>query len=152
MERTKQRDDRSKRKATSLTSTRAYTHLSRLHSVFTDVCWRNCTDTVASLLNTGKFSDVTITCGDKVWNLHRAIICSRSQYFQKAFGSDFKVRTWTLWSSSKTDGAASQESGTKTLHLEETDAELFQHVVTYMYSDGSSAKVSWGPSILSSPD
>jgi hypothetical protein len=40
--------------------------------------------TFSSLLATGEFSDFVITCGDKTWNVHKAIVCTQSRVFAAA--------------------------------------------------------------------
>ncbi|KAH6981695.1 BTB/POZ protein, partial [Ilyonectria sp. MPI-CAGE-AT-0026] len=69
-----------------------------------------------TLLLSGEFSDVTITCRGKTWKLHQAIICPRSTFFQKAFQGNFK------------------EATAKSLELKEIDPELFDYVVNYLYT------------------
>ncbi|KAI0400044.1 BTB/POZ protein [Xylaria palmicola] len=41
------------------------------------------------LLKTGLFSDVRVTCGEKEWKLHKAVICTRCEYFKAAFTGTF---------------------------------------------------------------
>ncbi|KAI8627889.1 BTB/POZ protein [Xylariaceae sp. FL1651] len=41
------------------------------------------------LLDTGLFSDVTVTCGDSEWKLHRAILSTRSDWFRAALCGNF---------------------------------------------------------------
>ncbi|RYP11848.1 hypothetical protein DL765_007565 [Monosporascus sp. GIB2] len=36
------------------------------------------------LLKTGFFSDVKVLCGNKTWELHKPILCTRSAFFKKA--------------------------------------------------------------------
>ncbi|KAI5924420.1 hypothetical protein F4810DRAFT_665422 [Camillea tinctor] len=48
------------------------------------------------LFKSGAFADVTVTCKDKTWKLHKAIICSRCPFFQKAFGENLNAETNTL--------------------------------------------------------
>ncbi|KAK3343294.1 BTB/POZ protein [Neurospora tetraspora] len=42
------------------------------------------------LLESGLFSDVTVRCGDRTWNLHKNILCSRSIWFEKALTGNFE--------------------------------------------------------------
>lgn len=43
------------------------------------------------LLESGLFADATITCGDRIWKVHKSIIC-RCDWFKKAFTGDFEVK------------------------------------------------------------
>ncbi|KAK8066605.1 hypothetical protein PG997_013352 [Apiospora hydei] len=43
-----------------------------------------------SALIGGKFADAQVECGGKTWAVHRVIVCSRSNWFDKAFGGDMK--------------------------------------------------------------
>lgn len=45
---------------------------------------------IGSLLASGQFADLVITCKDRKWAVHRAIICSRSGFFNGACRNWFK--------------------------------------------------------------
>ncbi|KAK7943490.1 uncharacterized protein PG986_012603 [Apiospora aurea] len=45
------------------------------------------------LLKTGEYADLRVTCGDREWNLHRNILASRCDWFDKALGGNFKGET-----------------------------------------------------------
>jgi hypothetical protein len=45
-----------------------------------------------SLLTLNVFFDLTITCGDKVWKVHKNLLWIQSDYFRKLLNGDFKVR------------------------------------------------------------
>jgi hypothetical protein len=46
---------------------------------------------LASLLFADKYSDLTIACGGRTFQAHRAVVCSQSAFFAKACDSGFKV-------------------------------------------------------------
>jgi hypothetical protein len=39
-----------------------------------------------------KYADLTIVCGEQTWLVHKAIVCPRSLFFEKACSSGFKVQ------------------------------------------------------------
>ncbi|OTA98738.1 hypothetical protein M426DRAFT_17146 [Hypoxylon sp. CI-4A] len=45
------------------------------------------------LLESGNFSDVTVSCGNRTWKLHRAVICVRCPYFNTVFSGSSKEAT-----------------------------------------------------------
>ena len=44
-----------------------------------------------SLLNDGKYADMTISCQEHDFKCHHAIICSQSDFFAAALKSGFRV-------------------------------------------------------------
>ncbi|KAI9778216.1 MAG: hypothetical protein M1839_008333 [Geoglossum umbratile] len=44
----------------------------------------------ASLFQSGKYSDLTITCGSEIFKVHRSVVCPRSQFFAAACNGKFK--------------------------------------------------------------
>lgn len=44
------------------------------------------------LLESGKFSDMKVSCGDRTWNLHKAILSDRCPFFENALTGGFKAR------------------------------------------------------------
>ncbi|KAI4124820.1 MAG: hypothetical protein LQ341_007033 [Variospora aurantia] len=45
---------------------------------------------MASLFSSGKYSDLTITCGNRAFHVHRAFLCSASRFFDAACDGVFK--------------------------------------------------------------
>ncbi|KAK7733671.1 hypothetical protein SLS53_008138 [Cytospora paraplurivora] len=46
--------------------------------------------TANGLWGDDKFADATIIMGNKVWRIHRWVVCQQSDYFMKAYEGDFK--------------------------------------------------------------
>jgi hypothetical protein len=67
-------------------------------------------------LESGEYSDFLITCGDREFHVHRIIICPRSSYFRMLCKENF------------------MEGLTKRLQLEDEDPDVFQAVLTYLYT------------------
>jgi hypothetical protein len=44
------------------------------------------------LLSRGEFADMDICCQGNTYNVHRAIVCTQSEYFKKAMCDGFKAR------------------------------------------------------------
>ncbi|KAF1953475.1 hypothetical protein CC80DRAFT_551518 [Byssothecium circinans] len=70
---------------------------------------------LASMFESGKYSDLTIACGNKSYPVHRALLASRSTFFDGACRNSF------------------QESVTGIIDLSEDDAEAVEHMVHYFY-------------------
>ncbi|RYP67045.1 hypothetical protein DL771_007464 [Monosporascus sp. 5C6A] len=70
----------------------------------------------AKLLKTGFLSDVKVVCGDKTWQLHKYILCTRSSFFMKAFTGKFK------------------EAETGCIEIHEQDPTEVGWVITFIYT------------------
>ncbi|KAH6644282.1 hypothetical protein C7974DRAFT_17914 [Boeremia exigua] len=70
---------------------------------------------LASLFECGKYSDLTIVCGSNRYQVHRALVATRSTFFEGACRGGF------------------QESATGVIDLTEDDAEAVEHMVHYFY-------------------
>lgn len=49
----------------------------------------------SSLYKDGKYSDLTVKCGETTYQAHKALLCTRSQFFAKACDGGFKVSCFT---------------------------------------------------------
>jgi hypothetical protein len=70
---------------------------------------------LASLFENGKYSDLTLVCGIKRYQVHRAVVCPRSEFFEGAVRHPFR------------------ESETGVIDLTEDDPEAVEHMVNYFY-------------------
>ncbi|OAL01026.1 hypothetical protein IQ06DRAFT_136133 [Phaeosphaeriaceae sp. SRC1lsM3a] len=70
---------------------------------------------LASLFASGMYSDLTIVCGGKRYPVHRALLATRSSFFEGACRNSFL------------------ESETGIIDLSEDDAEAVEHMVHYFY-------------------
>ncbi|KAF2676506.1 hypothetical protein K458DRAFT_351773 [Lentithecium fluviatile CBS 122367] len=68
-----------------------------------------------ALLASGDYSDIRVTCGDQMWNVHKAIICPQSGFFARAvkFG---------------------KEKDESTIDLPEDDPEIIRLMLDFLYT------------------
>lgn len=100
-------------------------------------------DLELKLLETGELSDATITCGDRIWNVHK-IIVFRCEWFRKAFGGNLQVEEFAPYLHGAARGlltdtvAVGQEAQTNNVNI---SAEDFSHalvdaVISFIYYAG----------------
>ncbi|KAH8688392.1 BTB/POZ protein [Ilyonectria robusta] len=70
---------------------------------------------LSTLLFSEKFSDMTIRCGGREFKAHRAIICTQSSFFDRAFSSDFR------------------EATSQTIDLPEDDPAVLERILEFLY-------------------
>jgi len=70
---------------------------------------------LSTLLEIGKYSDLTIVCGAKEYAVHRAIICSRSGFFDGACSNPFR------------------EMETGRIELSDDEPDAVDHMIHYFY-------------------
>ncbi|KAM3416586.1 hypothetical protein BST61_g8177 [Cercospora zeina] len=82
----------------------------------------------------GKFSDMTITCNFKQWAVHKAIVCSRSGFFDGACSHQFREANSGVIDLSEDDEDAVEQMIHYLYHLEylnedpqQRPAEMFRH-------------------------
>ncbi|KAF5631134.1 amino acid transport gap1 [Fusarium tjaetaba] len=74
-------------------------------------------EALANLLQTGDYSDLTITCGKDQYRVHKAIICPRSNFFKAACDGKFK------------------EAQTGEIDLPDDDPTAVRMMIQYLYHD-----------------
>ncbi|KAF2221711.1 hypothetical protein BDZ85DRAFT_282857 [Elsinoe ampelina] len=58
-----------------------------------DAAEQSVVDGVRGLCGDARYSDLTITCGSKVFNVHKAVVCTQSRYFEAAVKDCFQEGT-----------------------------------------------------------
>ena len=46
---------------------------------------------LSTLLESGKYSDLTLKCGSRNWKVHKSVLCIQSDFFAKACDGNFKA-------------------------------------------------------------
>lgn len=46
---------------------------------------------ISSIWGDKRYSDATIIMGQKIWHVHRWVVCQQSPYFEKALEGEFMV-------------------------------------------------------------
>ncbi|KAI0424305.1 hypothetical protein F5Y09DRAFT_324728 [Xylaria sp. FL1042] len=77
------------------------------------------------LFTSGLFSDVTVKCGDKTWNLHRNILSARCEYFRVALQVN-----------------ASKESPGRSIKIRDLDPVHVNWVIFFIYTEKASGDLS----------
>ncbi|KAL8813752.1 MAG: hypothetical protein Q9200_000005 [Gallowayella weberi] len=72
---------------------------------------------MASLLSSGKYSDLTIICRDQKFRVHRAVLCFASRFFAAACDGNF------------------QEAQTAKVDLSDDDPGALRRALTYLYTE-----------------
>ncbi|KAK7972607.1 hypothetical protein PG988_006741 [Apiospora saccharicola] len=75
------------------------------------------------LLDSRIMTDVKVSCGNRTWDLHKLILCSRCPFFKKAFTGNF------------------QEAKTGQVILRENDPDDIDGVIQYIYTGEVSKKL-----------
>ncbi|KAM3477452.1 hypothetical protein MY8738_006426 [Beauveria namnaoensis] len=71
---------------------------------------------LGQLLESGQFSDLTLVCGDKQFNVHKAVVCAQSQVLAAAIREPF------------------QASKTGKIVIEEHDIDTVEKMVEFLYT------------------
>jgi hypothetical protein len=90
---------------------------------------------ICSLLESSNFSDCVVGCGARTWKLHKAIICPRCPYFNKAFNGRFAVKTYSaLAPTFFNTNRRIQEAKTGNLSIRCQDPDTLGHVIRFIYT------------------
>ncbi|KAF5576689.1 hypothetical protein FPCIR_12479 [Fusarium pseudocircinatum] len=71
---------------------------------------------LATLIHSEKFSDMTITCGERQFKTHRAVVCTQSPFFDKALSGDY------------------MESTSRSIQLPEDDPDIVERFLEFLYT------------------
>jgi hypothetical protein len=63
---------------------------------------------LSTLLESGRYSDLTVTCGKRSWKVHKGVLCLQSDFFAKACDGGFKV---SVFAASIPDASADRSLG-----------------------------------------
>ncbi|KAK8044238.1 hypothetical protein PG993_004262 [Apiospora rasikravindrae] len=82
------------------------------------------------LFKTGEYADLRVICGVREWNLHRNILASRCEWFDKAIGGN------------------SKEAHTQEIAIQEFDPSDIQLLLEYIYTGSVDLKAKKGASLI----
>ena len=86
------------------------------------------------LFTSGDYSDLTITCGSDIYNVHKNIVCSESEFFERAERFPGKVGSTSAFRLCARHSAYSlQEGTTNSIHLPKDDPALIKLLMQYLY-------------------
>ncbi|QPC61745.1 hypothetical protein HYE67_003976 [Fusarium culmorum] len=89
-----------------------------------EFCGTSIHSSLSNLLFSTKFADMTITCKEREFSAHRAIVCSQSSVFDKAMGSNFMARPRTLCI----------EATTQSIELQEDNPYIVERFLEFLYT------------------
>ncbi|KAL8822347.1 MAG: hypothetical protein Q9191_006917 [Dirinaria sp. TL-2023a] len=81
-------------------------------------------ENVLSLFNSSEYSDLTITSRNKTFKVHKALVCSRSEYFQKAC----KQGVWKEGQNAAIDLQKDED-----MPVQMDDPTLLEYMLHYLY-------------------
>lgn len=98
---------------------------------------------MSPLLQSGKYSDLKITCCGQEFDVHRVVLCTASRFFAAACDGEFKVspfdrarRTLSLFVRARLIKSLTklQEAQTATIDLPDDDPQTLHRVLSYLYT------------------
>ncbi|KAK8176738.1 BTB/POZ protein [Phyllosticta citribraziliensis] len=78
---------------------------------------RHVRQSISGLLESGRYSDAKIVCGDQTFHIHKAVVCTQSEYFSRAFD----------------DINGFKEARTNTIELQDISPSVVRSILEYMY-------------------
>lgn len=91
-----------------------------------------------TLLQSGNYADVLVSCGDFTWRVHKSIICARSPWFWLALKGVYKVSLHEPELSQHTTLMVIKEASDGEVRIENDifDAKSVRMLLLYLYTDG----------------
>ena len=96
---------------------------------------------IYSLLASSEYSDMTITCGESTYKVHKAIVCSRSEFFRRAErfpGGEVRSSSMSFCIAL----ISRQEATRHVVDLHEDEAQIIKLLIQYLYEGEYDPKMS----------
>ena len=94
-----------------------------------------------TLYESGKYSDLIISCGEKQFNVHRAIVCTQCPWIAAACDGNFMVGLVLHSAMLSANGRSMQESASGMITIVDETPATVERVIVYLYTseydDGS---------------
>ncbi|KAK5165450.1 uncharacterized protein LTR77_008979 [Saxophila tyrrhenica] len=97
------------------------------------MAWQSQRGDMSGLFHSTEFSDLTIKCGGREWPAHKAVLCTRSEYFHRVVTSGFKVRSISVAMLLCTADNCSQESESAVVELRDDDPDVVHLMLGCLY-------------------
>ena len=86
-----------------------------------------------TLYESGKYSDLIISCGEKQFNVHRAIVCTQCPWIAAACDGNFMVGLVLYSAMLSANGRSMQESASGMITIVDETPTTVKRLITYLY-------------------